>query len=465
METYDPLGAPIKGIPDEALLHGLINDFDNNALKVSNIASYMQTLLDLLFHSDKFWMYAEEKGYWVEAEEYIINNRIGDFLSEHCPTKADNRRIQDIRRRLFDIVHELHRFDLDKHPNLRQWLNFRNGLYNFHTGLFMEHMRESFSFYQFPTEFDKDALCPNWNEFLAFATNGDNRVKDLIQNFIGLVLSDRLDIQKYLHIIGIPGTGKSRFVSAIQRIIGFEFCANVDFGDERDSFPFDQILGKKLLIVDEFEVSRLSPEMEKNLKILGSFGPLRVKRKYKDAQSIRSKAKLIICSNNFPAISDASNAIFRRLMLIRFDNVISLANQIKWFSETNEFETELPGIINWCLEGLKRIESIGGAAFELPPQCVSWITDIKAEASQIIRWATDNCEFSSPDPLMFTSTKILFENYNKWADEESIQRMYKLTRDGFSKKIKQAFYGKVIPHSNGNERGYLGISLKMKSIF
>ncbi|KAB2878980.1 hypothetical protein F9K33_10930 [bacterium] len=459
MESTDVLGSSIGPAPDENLLDSLVDDLKQGRIRVNEIALYLQSVLRLIYKGSSNYCYDEKTGIWIVAEVHIINNRIADFLTLYSPTRADNIRINDIRRRLFDIVRERHQY-YPKSEKTR-FVNFRNKLYDIETEGVYPHIPDIYSFFQLPVDFDRKATCPMWLEFIDFVTEGDLEVARLLRNFVGLILSERTDIQHYLHIIGSGGTGKSTFAKTIHQLIGREQTAILDFGNERDNFSLSAIEGKKFLFVDEFEYPRLSPQAEGHIKSLASFGPVRVNQKYKNALEIYNRGRLIICSNNFPLISDASNALFRRLLLVKFEKTIPRDSQTKWFSDTNAFQKELPGIALWALEGLKEVEALGSAALALPDKVIEWIEEIKNDANPVMRWVQDCCDFVTDQK---TPTEALYKSYSDWFIREGMHSQFRSSKNSFSKKLKQAFPSKIQSDTDGNSRGYKGITLKIKPI-
>ncbi|MBL7995813.1 hypothetical protein JNM05_10635 [bacterium] len=261
--------------------------------------------------------------------------------------------------------------------------------------------------------------------------------------------------------------GKASLGKTLYKLIGAEFSSVLDIGDESDNFPLDSIRRKKFLFIDEFEVQRLKPQTEKIIKILAGFGLIRHRKKYHQGQDLQVRSKLLIVSNNFPAMSDASNAIFRRIIPIRFDKVISPAKQIKWFSETQSFDKEMPGILNWTIEGIKELDQMDRIAFELPQSCQDWRDELRSEANQVMRWVEENCVLHGADRCgaTFTSLANLFEDYGKWALEEGINRNYVLSKEGLRKKLMQSYHDKLTPKSTGIARGFDGIVLRSKCSF
>jgi len=176
-------------------------------------------------------------------------------------------------------------------------------------------------------------------------------------------------------------------------------------------------------------------------------------------------AKLLVCSNNFPHVSDASNAIFRRLILVKFDRIIPTDLQKKWFGDTQGFRTELPGIINWALQAYGDVSSNGNDAFRLPTRCEEWIEEVKNYSNMIMAWAEECCDFDRVDMPIELASKTtideLFSNYRQWCERIELNFKHRLNKITFSRKLYQSFYGKIEKGRTNYGRYVIGISLKI----
>lgn len=246
MESLDIFGSPTDEPFDPVLYEKVICDLADSQVKVQDISLYLQSLMKLRYFESAFWIYEEKRGLWTPVEEYQINNQIAELFSKHCPTKVSASKLRDIRTRILDLVRENFVMPTETVNSQPVTLNFTNGLYLLRSDGFVKHTRYSYSMYQIPWAFDRKAECPNWIEFLRFVTNEKEDLIRLLQCFFGYVLSARIDLQYYLHILGQPGTGKSILGKTLYKLIGAESSSVLDIGDESDNFPLDSIRGKKI---------------------------------------------------------------------------------------------------------------------------------------------------------------------------------------------------------------------------
>jgi len=123
-----------------------------------------------------------------------------------------------------------------------------------------------------------------------------------------------------------------------------------------NEFALQPLLGKSLAIISDARSgggknSTSSVVVERLLSISGE-DTLTVPRKYKVAFTGKLGTRLHIISNELPRLGDASSAIVGRLVL--------LLTTRSWLHKENygletELRTELTGILNWSLKGLRRL--------------------------------------------------------------------------------------------------------------
>ncbi|MHC4653531.1 MAG: DUF5906 domain-containing protein [Planctomycetota bacterium] len=106
----------------------------------------------------------------------------------------------------------------------------------------------------------------------------------------------------------------------------------------------------------------MSDEAENVLKYLVAGDHTSFNRKFKDDITAEPTAKIMIATNAKPRFSDKTSGVWRRILLVPFDKVIPENEQDKILAE--QLKTELPGILNWALEGLFDLNAAGG--FSMP---------------------------------------------------------------------------------------------------
>ena len=128
--------------------------------------------------------------------------------------------------------------------------------------------------------------------------------------------------------------------------------------------------------------------MERLLSISGE-DTLTVNRKYRDQWNGKLPSRLHVISNELPKLGDASTAIVGRIVLLLLSR--------SWLNrEDRTLEPallrELPGILNWALDGLMRLTIVNENAFTRLPSGDEAIIEMRDLASPVAAFVREKCE-------------------------------------------------------------------------
>lgn len=232
-----------------------------------------------------------------------------------------------------------------------RWLfNCHNGTLDLKSGELRPHSREDLLTMMSNVTYDKDATCPRWEAFLSEVLTPE--VAAYLQVFCGYVLTGDVREQIFPIFYGVGANGKSTFLDTVLRLMGdYAGKAPPNFLVVRktDEHPTEiaDLLGKRLTYASETEqggslrVQRVK-ELTGDLTLKGRF-------MHRDFFEFQRTNKIILITNNKPAVKETSHAIWRRLHLIHFDRVI--ANNKQDHGLLDRLLQETSGILNWMLAG------------------------------------------------------------------------------------------------------------------
>jgi putative DNA primase/helicase len=121
--------------------------------------------------------------------------------------------------------------------------------------------------------------------------------------------------------------------------------------------------------------------------------------------------KTFLTTNHRPIVRDTDEGIWRRIHLIPFTTTIAKANRDRHYRE-KKLLPELPGILNWALEGLRSYWKEGLD----PPREVMHATQEYREDMDIVgRWIEERCVREADAKVAMAS---LHHDYKRWAEEE-----------------------------------------------
>jgi putative DNA primase/helicase len=214
-----------------------------------------------------------------------------------------------------------------------------------------------------PYAFDPGAVCPVWQAYLA-STLPD--CADFLQEFAGLCLTTVTAFEVALWLHGPPGAGKSTFIHGLQVMLG-PFAGTLDPARlAAGRFTADDITGKTLLVCTEPLDGHLPSTARFNAFVSGE--PLTIEPKYRAAQTVQPRAKLLWAYTTLPRVPNAESPLLRRVRIVPF---LSRPETQQDPSLKDRLRVEGPGLLNWALAGLARLTARGRFA---PPPAIEAAT-------------------------------------------------------------------------------------------
>jgi putative DNA primase/helicase len=283
-------------------------------------------------------------------------------------------------------------------------LNLANGTLDLATWELRPHARGDLLSYVLPYPYDPSAVAENW---LWALSRHDQGAVNLLQEFGGYTLTPDTRHEIALWLYGPRGRGASTIISGFQTMLGPR-AGLLGLADvERNRFALAQIPGKTLVVSAEQPSDFLSSTHVLNALISGE--PIQIERKFVDQIAITPRCKILWAMNEYPRVGDAGNGIFRRVKVLQFD-AIPENEQRPELKEA--IAQEGAGILNWAIEGLKRLQRRG--RFEIPPG-VQAATGEFARLNDIPANFVDECCLVGPEYRV--NAAQLYNSYSQWAKD------------------------------------------------
>ena len=317
----------------------------------------------------------------------------------------------------------------------RWLLNVENGTLNLHTGELRAHRREDLVSKLAPVHFDPAECCPRWTRFLdeVFAPHPD--IVPFIQRAVGYSLTADTREECLFLMHGTGRNGKGTQLKTLALVMG-DYAGTADFSTfvqrRDDSGPRDDVAnmrGKRLVSAQE---SREGAALaESLLKWLTGGDLVRARRLYENSYEFDPSWKIWLATNHKPVIRGTDPAIWSRIKLIPFD--VSFEGREDKTLKT-ALLAELPGILNWAVEGCLRWQEDG---LQLPASVTDATADYRADSDQTRRFVAEVCikgEYASG------MGRLLYLAYRRWAvdaGEEPVSETAfgrRLVEHGFVKK-------------------------------
>ena len=199
------------------------------------------------------------------------------------------------------------------------------------------------------------AGCPMFERALK-QWQPDQEVRRFLQRLLGVCITGEPHIQQLVFFHGQGANGKSVLIELMQNLFG-EYCTPIQTemlmrqqrSSQGPSPDILQLKGARLAFCNELnEGARLD---ESRVKQLTGGDTLVGRAPYAKAElSFRPSHNLIMIGNHQPSVSDTSEGMWRRLLLIPFDHTIPEDKRDP--NLLTKLLEEAPGILNWLIEGL-----------------------------------------------------------------------------------------------------------------
>ena len=297
-------------------------------------------------------------------------------------------------------------------------LVFQNGILNlkgvaFGRGIFPleEFDRNLFTTSILDYNYEPDAGYQEWQDFLLGCT--DKQGEMLLQEFIGYALTCRTDRQKILAIIGASRSGKGTFTRIITKMMGATNVGSTNLNTLSNDFGLAPLIGKRLAIIpDAQQIDQRKRDVAKEalLNISGE-DVVSINRKHREHLHQPLCCKLLLVGNAIPICFDYANALRNRLMVVPFPH--SFAGKEDPTIEQH-LEKNLPGIMNWALDGWHRLNMNKGK-FTVCEKGLEHLRQFTAAANPMDAFIHECCIYPAGADQSILSDE-LYSAYNSYCN-------------------------------------------------
>lgn len=347
---------------------------------------------------------------------------------------------------------------MDRDPLL---LSVPNGTVELDTGRLREHRLDDYITMQSPVQYNPEARSAALDRYLESVTGGDAELIGYLQRAAGYTLTALTEEEVFFILYGPKASGKSTFVDALSMVLGpmaMLTQAETLTSSKRqgNSTPRDELasmLGKRM--VSTIEIPDGSRMAESLVKQMTGGDKLSGRHLYKDRFEFHPTFKLWIATNHAPRVLD--DAIWRRIKRVPFPRTVppgerdlTLKRAAK--SVASEF---VQAMLAWAVAGCVEWRKTGLGTCAAVEQDTANYEDEQDRFGHFVE------EELRMDERAQTPSKLLYERYQAWAEEQG--ERFPLTLTSFSMKLGQI--EGVVLMRNARPRGFRGIGLKERSLY
>lgn len=271
-----------------------------------------------------------------------------------------------------------------------------------------DHTPDYITFSKLACDYIEGAECPEWLEFLDYSLSA-NEIETL-QELFGYCVLRGYPYQVAFFLLGSGGNGKGVAMKVLRAMLGRGRTSAVPMQDVGERFYTSDLPGSYANISGDTSAKAL---LDSSMyKMLTGEDPIRTEKKNKDSFDFYNHAKIISQMNELMPTKDQTDGFFRRFVLIRFDRTPTPERMLKKRGfDKRIVDNEIPGVLNWALEGLCRLHKRGGFAFTLNHTVEELRKMWNIEADHVLGFVRACCELGGKRVI---ATEVFMTAYTRW---------------------------------------------------
>lgn len=296
----------------------------------------------------------------------------------------------------------------------RDRINLANGVLDLETGEFSKHRRDDMDTRLTEFVYDEDAECPMWEAFVLECMNGDVEMAKFLQRAFGATLSGRVPDEKVFYLVGEGRNGKSTMLQVLMSLMRDyavqsppNLLTETRGGFEAHPTELATLEGKRLVLAAETRQGSILTE--DRLKQVTGTDAITCRRMREDFWSYYPEFTIFAATNHLPIVKSSDLGTWRRIYVVRFDNVIPLDKvDVKL---KHKLMQEADGIFQWLYAGYKEWDK-GGLQ---PPVKVSKATEQYQTTMDLLSgFYSSRCVL---EEKRTSEAAMLYATYKEWAEE------------------------------------------------
>ena len=406
------------------------------------LAKHLSETRDVYYGGESFLIY--ENGVYNISGEKEAGRIIMDYM---LPNYCIMASIRDCRDQ-WDILVSKDFDDFNRNPYL---VNVRNGLLDIRDMSFKEHTPSYLSTVQLNVEYNPQVDCPQFKKFLNEVL--DCKLIPLVQEIVGYLLTTNTASQKAFVFWGPARTGKSTLLWVVEYLLlGKKNVSNIPWQEIGDKFKTAELLGKLANVFSDLPSKSIDDTGI--FKVVTGEDYLMAEKKNKNPFKFKPFARLVFSCNELPRnYVDRTEGFYRRLIIVPFSRQIEKSKIDK--SLKYKFQREKEGILNWALEGLKRLYE-NNFEFSENELTDGVKKEYKRENNNVISFVEECCEL---DGLFSCSRIEIYEAYKEFCVEAGLKALSQIK---FNKELEGNF--NITRSRNRKLRSWNGVRIKLEDL-
>jgi putative DNA primase/helicase len=282
------------------------------------------------------------------------------------------------------------------------------------------------------------AKCPRFKKFMLEIMGGDKPMVAFLQRLIGafLIAGNRDQILAIFH--GLGANGKSVLLDCLRSVFGDYFramspetlmsrrCGTA--GGAREDLA--RLHGARLVVaVESKEGDFLDEEL---IKAMTGGDSLVARVPYaKSSIEFVPAFTPVLITNHKPVIRGTDHAIWRRMVLIPFEQ--SFKGKARDAHLLDKLVAEREGLLRWDVQGAAQYLKKG---LDLPQKVQMITEEYRSDMDLLQHWIDENCIIGAQEE---EPSQMLYQSYRWWTESNGLRPMSNI---GFSRKLSDRGFGR-----------------------
>lgn len=384
--------------------------------------------------------------------DLILKERLLEMFSDFC-VKYGILSSWRIRNDVVQAIYSSSKVPrVEKMNDYADLLCLSNGVININTRELKEHSRD-FYFDSFVTVdyVSDDYDCPVFSSYLQDTFNSDSDTIDNVTMLGGYLLDTSCKAEKMFLFDGSGGNGKSILIDTYALFFGSSELhpqvTSISLADlSTDKFKKYDLITSRFNQCSEEKKGYIDVE---EIKKIISGNLINVRGIYKDTINFHPKTKIVVAANGLPKFTDTSDGIYRRLVIVKFENQYrspAVIAKIKFAAEKNIYPVDLDlpekiskeksAIFNLFLDGLLKLRQ-RKYQFILGEKYDEAMSGFKRDSDSVYEFLNDNYVVDMGSTM---SVSEVYNNFRYW-HKSHVQDSYgmKMRSNEMGRRIKEVF--------------------------
>ena len=334
-------------------------------------------------------------------------------------------------------------------------LNVTNGVIDLETGELLPPSRDLFLTKIIDIEYDKNAKCPEWENFIELITGGDKELQFFLQLAVGYTLTGQTDEHCLFFLYGTGQNGKTTFTETIRRLLG-DYAQRIDIealmqywkqGNAANPH-IASMAGSRFVLSSEIPENRKLNESL--VKDLTGGDAMTARYLFSNPFTFSPTHKLWLFGNHKPKVSGTDWGFWRRIRVIPFNVTIPEKSRRPMSKVLASFNEELPGILTWAVGGCLLWQSNG---LEMVGIVKDATIEYRTEQDLVQQFLDEKCEMHPENKV---DKGVLFDTWRNWCEDVGEKQAKRRTKKWLTRQMTS----RGCEHTGEGKRMLSGVKLR-----